>query len=618
MILPSIFAYCMLFRLRNVSDDDFERQVWHAEQMGVLRVGSEVDGAGQVSDEERTRESTEWANATMRGVWPILNLDLSHRGYHAGLRPFVCGLGSNAARITAFRSLSDAIPENASDSGEGGDLEKSLDINADAVSQEERDALDGDRVNLEMSFAYRGQPSGNEDQSKAHNIHRLGGVTPAPLGLLVHVCSSYLNHHCVDAIGVLVVHTHRATGVKSTVANGKSDLYATLAFSRLGKYLDSTRIIKGDAVLLIGANTIKLREKLSFQPWDSDRMSVDDMMGFHELDIADFIQKRSQPMRRVVPLQSSGSQARPDSLREKPEFKEACGAVLSDLEAAVHEIRDLTVKRQGKEKRGEKGREDEKGEDEREEAAEEAEGLPSTYCVISLNDEMVYQTRVKPVTGSPIFNAGTEPLVRDWRKSHVIVTPKDFRMRENGAVLSIVFLKLSELLVDASELTRFYSLEKGLGYRRIRVSLLFSPVQCKLPPSLIGFDTGTLEVRDVAVKSDRDDFSRCEVRLKTTISVIEDKVSRKQAQKREDGLTVWSKDGAAIAVRQRYGAALLVSFCETSEFKKYGRKALGVLWLCCLVDSEEGKVKITLWRDQHGDYSRLKLNCVPPDGDLNY
>ena len=66
----------MLFRLRNVSDDDFESRVWHAERMRGLRAGSDVDGDGQVSDEERTRESAEWANAIMRGVWPILNPDL--------------------------------------------------------------------------------------------------------------------------------------------------------------------------------------------------------------------------------------------------------------------------------------------------------------------------------------------------------------------------------------------------------------------------------------------------------------------------------------------------------------------------------------------------------------
>ena len=58
----------------------------------------------------------------------------------------------------------------------------------------------------------------------------------------------------------------------------------------------------------------------------------------------------------------------------------------------------------------------------------------------SINDELVYETRVKPITSSPIFNAGTERFVKDWRTAHVAVTVKDSRMRENDAVLEKVSL----------------------------------------------------------------------------------------------------------------------------------------------------------------------------------
>ena len=40
------------------------------------RAGSDEDGDGQVNAEERTKESAEWANAILRGVWPIMNPDL--------------------------------------------------------------------------------------------------------------------------------------------------------------------------------------------------------------------------------------------------------------------------------------------------------------------------------------------------------------------------------------------------------------------------------------------------------------------------------------------------------------------------------------------------------------
>lgn len=67
----------------------------------------------------------------------------------------------------------------------------------------------------------------------------------------------------------------------------------------------------------------------------------------------------------------------------------------------------------------------------------------------SLNDELIYQTRVKPITSTPIFNAGAERFVRDWRTAHVAVTVKDSRMRENDAILGVVMIKVS-LITDDS------------------------------------------------------------------------------------------------------------------------------------------------------------------------
>lgn len=108
-----------------------------------------------------------------------------------------------------------------------------------------------------------------------------------------------------EAIGVLVVHIHRAWNMKKMDVAGSSgawtahhgivrelstdifcpcsvDPYLTLTYSRLGRPLYSTRIIKNDcnpvfeetAVILVDVNIIRLNEKLSFQLWDSDRTSV--------------------------------------------------------------------------------------------------------------------------------------------------------------------------------------------------------------------------------------------------------------------------------------------------------------------------------------------------------
>ncbi|KAI0822359.1 hypothetical protein BC628DRAFT_1364753 [Trametes gibbosa] len=768
--VPSAFlGYCLIFRMNKAAEADFERRVWHAERMRGLAAGSDVDGDGKVTDEERMRESAEWANTIVRGLWPTFNTDLfgslvdmledimqaSVPKFVHSVRVADLGLGSNAGRIISIRSLPDAPARDTGKSGRRDRLGASGPI-ADTVSPDDREALDGDHVNLEVSFAYQGLPSGQTAESKAHNIHLLVeffvgmkgvyalrvpvwvevtgivGTARARLQLIPNrhsehgpsvkttlvtlmglpritisatplsralpnvmdlpfisgFISSALDTAAAEyvapksltldlqrlisgddikkdteAIGVLVVHIHRATGIKKMDTTGSSaDPYVTLTFSRLEKPLYSTRIIKNDcnpvfeetAVLLVDVNTVKLREQLSFQLWDSDRMSVDDMMGFVEIDIVDLIRERGKPTRRVSLLSSPDSKDRPgsleytvgyygkvppnhalqtdgsdpslpDDLRQRPEFKNARAVALNDLEAAVlvtppdpqwpsgllsmqvHEIRDLAAKTQGKERKGGKGREGEK-----------EKGLPSSYCTISLNDELVYETRVKPITSSPMFNAGTERFVRDWRKAHVTVTVKDSRLRENDAVLGIVFLKLSDVFVNASEVTRCHSLEKGLGTGRIRISLLLRPIEAKLPPNLLGFDTGTLEIGDVSVQSDFAELAKCEVRLKTSTAEAQSRVARKAAEQQGDRI-VWAHDGSTkLPVRQRYAASLLISFRDKSGIKSSGRKALAVLWLRDLVDRAEGPVQAALWRAKDGDYSRLKLNYVPPDGDLAY
>lgn len=76
LIPPAFLSYSLFFRMNKASEADFEQRMWHAERMRGLAAGSDVDGDGKVTDEERTRESAEWANALVRGLWPILNTDL--------------------------------------------------------------------------------------------------------------------------------------------------------------------------------------------------------------------------------------------------------------------------------------------------------------------------------------------------------------------------------------------------------------------------------------------------------------------------------------------------------------------------------------------------------------
>ncbi|EIW58918.1 uncharacterized protein TRAVEDRAFT_48061 [Trametes versicolor FP-101664 SS1] len=559
--------------MNKASEADFEQRMWHAKRMRGLAAVSDVDGDGKVTDEERTRESTEWANALVRGLWPILNADLfsslidmledimqssvpkfihSVRVADMGL-----GLGSNAGCVTSIQSIPDAKTHDTGNPGDAQDTLSAMGIDGDMVSPDDRDAFDGDHVNLEVSFAYQGLPSGKSAECKARNIHLLiecflgmkgvfgfrvpvwvevtdvVGTARASLQLIpdrpcvkttlvslmvmnLPFISGFISNALdtaateyvapksltldlqtlisgddikkdTEAIDILVVHIHRATGIKKMdTTDSSADSYVTLTYSRLEKSLYSTLIIKDDCNPVYEETAILLVD--------------DDMMGYVEIDTVDLLRERGKPTRHVSPLTSPDSQDRPgsleytvgyygklppnkglttdgsdpslpDDLRERPEFKD------------VHKILDLTVKTAGKEHKG--GHREGEGQDDGEETAEEGEGLPSSYCTISLNDKLVYETRVKPIQ------------LADVQRGHGALRlglAKGAHHRDSKTLLSEVF-------VNASEVIRSYSLEKGLGAGRIRISLLLRPVEAKLPPNLHGFDTGTLEIRDVLMRS---------------------------------------------------------------------------------------------------------------------
>lgn len=53
--------------------------------------------------------------------------------------------------------------------------------------------------------------------------------------------------------------------------------------------------------------------------------------------------------------------------------------------------------------------------------------MPSSYCEIIVNDDMIYKTRVKQYSSMPYFEAGTERFIRDWRETVVRVQVRDAR-----------------------------------------------------------------------------------------------------------------------------------------------------------------------------------------------
>lgn len=119
------------------------------------------------------------------------------------------GLGSNAARITSVRSL----PRAGSGEKGGEEISRSLAVDSEDMSPEDKDALDGDHITLELGFAYRAEPSGDSAQSKARNIQYVSihtaTVSLTGLFVIVYWWSSLLACEGFSVSNSVSVTTHR-------------------------------------------------------------------------------------------------------------------------------------------------------------------------------------------------------------------------------------------------------------------------------------------------------------------------------------------------------------------------------------------------------------------------
>lgn len=102
-----------------------------------------------------------------------------------------------------------------------------------------------------------------------------------------------------EAIGILWVDIKKAIGLSKQDRRGSSDAYITLAFSKYGKPMYSTRVIMDDlnpiwneqTAILVNAEHIKAGENLSVELWDSDRFTADDCVGKVEIPIQDLMKE---------------------------------------------------------------------------------------------------------------------------------------------------------------------------------------------------------------------------------------------------------------------------------------------------------------------------------------
>ncbi|KAG5938542.1 hypothetical protein E4U59_003698 [Claviceps monticola] len=475
------------------------------------------------------------------------------------------------------------------------------------------------------------------------------------------------------AFGVMFIRIHKATGLSKQDQRGSkgggSDPYITVSWSKFGKPQFCTRVIQDNlnpifeetCGLLVTSDLIKADEQLSMELWDSDRSSADDVVGKVELSIQKLIQHPGKMYPQVSKLRGVKAESTMPGelhwevgffgktqfrkalrthgkdikllkeLADKPEFQDEKGTINNEDEDAVvhtppdplwpsgilsivvHQIVGLELAHVKGSEGNRKGKEYQPARPEAGEVKEEqSHKLPSSYCTILVNDDLAYKTRVKVVSSQPIFNAGTEKFIRDWRSSIVTVSVRDSRNRQHDPIIGVVPLKLSNILQTSSQNTRWYPLDGGVGFGRIRISILFRSVELRLPPRQLGWDIGTFEfVSDFITTTNYAPGSNVKLRLRTGGSSAS--VKRNHCTQEDGGLKFdvsESEDGRKLRlpVRHRYSSPIFVEF-HTSGHRK--ADAFASLWLLELVDGEEQEFDIPIFKCDNS--VRLAQSCITQD-----
>lgn len=206
-----------------------------------------------------------------------------------------------------------------------------------------------------------------------------------------------------------------------------------------------------------------------------------------------------------------------------------------------------------------------------------------------------------------MFNAGTERFVRDWRSAIVTVTVRDQRNREHDPILGVVPLKLSNILQNSSQVMRWYPLDGGIGFGRIRISLLFRSVELKLPPQILGYELGAFRIT-----SDRISVTgyQCNSKLKIRGSGGHVSLPRSTFKHFKDGESggyydICSDEMKAktlVPVKHRYRSAVIFELQDGSD------PGYVILWLQALADNEVQDMDLPIWTTKN--YTRLIQNYI--------
>lgn len=472
------------------------------------------------------------------------------------------------------------------------------------------------------------------------------------------------------SVGVFVVHIHWAEDLSAQDRNGKSDPYIVLAYAKFGKPLYSTRIISADlnpvfdetAFMLVTQEEVKADEQLAAMLWDSDKHSADDLIGRVTIPVKELMaqpnkmfdrhdklagfedassmkgtlhwsigyfnkvplnkelerplenpppEKKTAPEMEMKPRDKAPNPAAKDGVpppadvtRTPPDPRFPSGI----LSIVIHQINNL--ERANLKGASGSNREGQAGQD-TDEPSEEGSNLPSGYCEIIINDDMVYKTRVKQYTSMPFFQAGTEVFVRDWQETIVRVVVRDSRVREKDPILGIVNIPLKKLFTESSEVNQMWSIQEGVGFGRVNITCLFKGVDTKLPPPMLGWETGTVELlqpMEINILPEHQQSFNLKDRTVTVSTTDSTEKVPSKLSEGDDSRITWDIDQLRLPVYSRYNTALTFQIGSTGVGPLAKPKALASLWLKELEDDVEKEIKIPVVIGK--DLKTLKLNAL--------
>lgn len=243
---------------------------------------------------------------------------------------------------------------------------------------------------------------------------------------------------------------------------------------------------------------------------------------------------------------------------------------------------------------------------------ESGESAPSAYCTILVNHRKTFKTRTKPQNAKPFFNAGCERFIRDWRDCEVHVSVRDARLHEDDPLIGIVHLPLSEVFKDSSQIMGFWPLSGGVGFGKVRLSMVWRSVELQAPRSLLGWQYGTMDIRSAVAGPDCSEELKS-AKLKFRTNITSGKLYPRKGQEGEEAQ--WHakrSDNLALAVHDRYSSCMSVIFRHKRVVGGEQASAFCVLWLKDLPDEEEQDIELPIWK---GDVKRATSCCLDECGE---